>query len=1242
MTPDRNIRLFISSTFRDMQPEREHLLKRSFPQIRKLCESRGVTWDEVDLRWGIPDEQRSEGKVLPLCLEEIDRCRPYFLGLLGERYGMRVDIPGDLMARHPWLAGHQECSMTELEILHGVLSQPTAGQALFYFRDPACLLPADADPADYHNPDEASAVRLRDLKERIRQSGATIRDGYRSPEELGAWVEEDLCRLIDRLFPAEAGHDPVAAAHRQFAAVRRRLWVGRGRRAELQRLKEMMAFGRVALVTGPAGVGLSSFLANWTAAWRDAHPGMLVVEHYVGAHPAATSLDGCCRQLCLALASGRGQPVPEAAVEGDWPDLFIEILASAAAAGPVLLVIDGADRLQGRGEEAGAVWLPSELPEGVRLVASAGEEAAQALEDRGWPLLRLRGLSAADRADFVRTYLAFYGKELSAERVEQIADGTATANPFYLTLLLEELRQYGDHETLGARIGELLAAPDVAELCRSIFTRCEQDYDEGLTAGALGLLAMARTGLSDVEMCELLGGPRGRLPQRPWSRLQLALQRVLVSRGGLVGFAQAEAAEAARQRYVPTLEQQDALHRQLADFFLARPASEHAAAELPFHLHRLSAWDELAGWLSRPDAFATIWRIAPDEVCRSWAEVESRTAHRAARASAAFPPVLRPAVLSLLRQLGHWPEALSLAREAAEQADAEGSPERQLETLLVVGEIELAAGSAYEAATVFARAEARASAQGDSRALLRALHGHVRALRALPFARSGSPAVRATLNREIHMLIERALRIQESTEDAALQAEAMVLWLEDLVSRGFSLFSLFLIQEMGMGELLRRLIAPAEGAPPTSRSDPSQLLDRQMAQVKRTREERMKSLEDKAVGRLRQTRHRALALRAEVALTKARGDKDGFELALEALRQHAAARDDHELLASVYEEIAGRHSDGEEKLASLRAQEQWLDRAGRLPALVRNRWTQAEVLWPGLGRRAEAMELARRVAREQRALPSLSQRLLFRIFRLRLALGLDDRRLRALVGPGLWILVPLWLWGVWLFRGWVASWFSRLPALGILAYLFALVAALPGFILLAELLSGLSKLRRRLRRAGRTVPRPAPVPVPVPVPVQEPEAEAPREPGRRQGTGDEGLDKIIAWSSGFIRLYARMARATIRNHRLGFRMGLDRLPVRLAWAAVTLPAGIVSTLWYWRASGWGRLGLFPLGLIGQLLVLEALAGLLFPLIAQKIARRRPLLPIKIGSQLRFATLLGLLRLKRRLLGRRRGRRSGEL
>lgn len=59
----REIRVFISATFRDMQEERAELVKQIFPQLRRQCESRGVTWGEVDLRRGVQDEAKAESKA---------------------------------------------------------------------------------------------------------------------------------------------------------------------------------------------------------------------------------------------------------------------------------------------------------------------------------------------------------------------------------------------------------------------------------------------------------------------------------------------------------------------------------------------------------------------------------------------------------------------------------------------------------------------------------------------------------------------------------------------------------------------------------------------------------------------------------------------------------------------------------------------------------------------------------------------------------------------------------------------------------------------------------------------------------------------------------------------------------------------------------------------------------------------------------------------------------------------------
>ena len=226
---DRVIRVFVSSTFADMHAEREELVKRVFPELRKLCEARGVTWGEVDLRWGIPDERKAEGKVLPICLAEIQNCRPYFIGILGERYGwVPREMSEDLIQAQSWLKEHVQegKSVTELEILHGVLNDPQiATHAFFYFRDPvqaAGLAEGpDEDEVKEFGPVEAAAwaearkLKLAALKDRIRQAhrdgkiAHPPRENFAGPTALGELVKKDLREVIDALFPEGSQPDPL-------------------------------------------------------------------------------------------------------------------------------------------------------------------------------------------------------------------------------------------------------------------------------------------------------------------------------------------------------------------------------------------------------------------------------------------------------------------------------------------------------------------------------------------------------------------------------------------------------------------------------------------------------------------------------------------------------------------------------------------------------------------------------------------------------------------------------------------------------------------------------------------------------------------------------------------------------------------------------------------------------------------------------------------------------------------------
>lgn len=60
----REVRVFLSSTFADMQAERDYLVKKIFPAVRSEFRRRNVDLTVLDLRWGITEEESKSGKVI--------------------------------------------------------------------------------------------------------------------------------------------------------------------------------------------------------------------------------------------------------------------------------------------------------------------------------------------------------------------------------------------------------------------------------------------------------------------------------------------------------------------------------------------------------------------------------------------------------------------------------------------------------------------------------------------------------------------------------------------------------------------------------------------------------------------------------------------------------------------------------------------------------------------------------------------------------------------------------------------------------------------------------------------------------------------------------------------------------------------------------------------------------------------------------------------------------------------------
>lgn len=88
----RYIKVFVSSTFKDMDIERDALKNFIEPQINDFLRDYACTLEFVDLRHSVKTNSKMslierEKQIFNVCLEEIDHCKPYFIGIVGHRYG---------------------------------------------------------------------------------------------------------------------------------------------------------------------------------------------------------------------------------------------------------------------------------------------------------------------------------------------------------------------------------------------------------------------------------------------------------------------------------------------------------------------------------------------------------------------------------------------------------------------------------------------------------------------------------------------------------------------------------------------------------------------------------------------------------------------------------------------------------------------------------------------------------------------------------------------------------------------------------------------------------------------------------------------------------------------------------------------------------------------------------------------------------------------------------------------------
>jgi hypothetical protein len=317
----------------------------------------------------------------------------------------------------------------------------------------------------------------------------------------------------------EAHHalDDDGKAHRDFAEERCRIFVDR--EDPLAAVAAYLAGSepRPLVISGEGGTGKSALLAEAIRRAHQDRPESELMYRFIGATPGSSDGRNLLAGLCQELVRRYG--TTDAEVPTDYQGLssdFRERLTSAGTSRPLIVFLDSLDQLSPSQGARGLAWLPTPLPDGVRMVVSTRpENTLETLVRRGAPVETLGPLGPGKGKELLRRWLAEVHRTLQPEQEQAVLEKfeASEGNPLYLRLAFEEARRWkgdDDPEVLAEGVVGPTPIPPTGIIAENTFDRLaeEDNHGEVLVSHALGYMAASRDGLSEDELLDVLSRDR--------------------------------------------------------------------------------------------------------------------------------------------------------------------------------------------------------------------------------------------------------------------------------------------------------------------------------------------------------------------------------------------------------------------------------------------------------------------------------------------------------------------------------------------------------------------------------------------------------------------------------------------------------------------------------------------------------------------------------------------------------------
>ncbi|QVJ81665.1 ATPase [Prevotella sp. khp1] len=573
---NRQIRVFISSTFQDMQDERDYLMKRTFPMLRKLATERDVTLTELDLRWGITEEESKSGKVVEICLREIENSIPFFIGIIGNRYGWvpeKKDISENVTERFPDVNTFigQHLSVTEMEMQFGVLKRKEDMHAYFYIKNKM---------EEQDNPEMLN--RLKAEVEASRYPSST----YSSPENLAEQVEQAFIALLDQLFPegniSELEKERIGQRSFMHQLCQNYIRDEKNFKVIDDWMQDWEQHQMV--ITGASGLGKSALIANWVnEKLQDKDRGYNIIYHFTGNGGSESSHEQIMKVLIDEINDVYGwesEKISSISQKDKLNDLFIKVATEGKK--PLLIVIDAINQIVDIGNAKQLYWLPIP-PKNIKIIFSTleNDRTMEVFRYHNYPTFVLQPISLKHRRLLIHDYLHLFGKKLTEEQIELIANDSLCENTLVLKTLLDELINFGVYEMLGKYIEEYLSPNTVEDFYQLLLYNYEKEFGKEIVEHCLTLISISHLGLTEGEIMRI-----ATIRQVDWATLYCALFSFLTTGNGQILFSHIHFSNAVSKRYDINNNTIITYRRNIIET-VSDISPQRAVLEVPFQLYHL-------------------------------------------------------------------------------------------------------------------------------------------------------------------------------------------------------------------------------------------------------------------------------------------------------------------------------------------------------------------------------------------------------------------------------------------------------------------------------------------------------------------------------------------------------------------------------------------------------------------------------------------------------------------------------